>query len=92
MNNFGVIEVAGTRKTSAPGWAYVPDTGLNPSVAALQPTNRKRVARNQAALSSSDQSARQEAKIRKEIEALDRDSHRDVNIPIPAKHGGSRCT
>jgi zinc finger HIT domain-containing protein 1 len=28
MNNFGVIEVAGTKTTHAPGWAYVPDVGL----------------------------------------------------------------
>lgn len=29
MNNFGVIEVAGTRTTHAPGWAYVPDLASN---------------------------------------------------------------
>ncbi|KAK5987590.1 hypothetical protein PT974_11722 [Cladobotryum mycophilum] len=27
MNNFGVIEIASAKTTSAPGWAYVPDTG-----------------------------------------------------------------
>lgn len=92
MNNFGVIEVAGSKTTNAPGWAYIPDTVVNPAAASFQPTNRKRAARKQAALSVSDVSARQEAKIRKELEALDRDNHRDVNIPIPPKAGGSRGT
>ena len=88
MNNFGVIEVASTRTTHAPGWAYVPDTALGLSAAAaLQPTNRKR-ARNQTHASLSDLSARQEAKLRKELEVLDRDSHRDAQVAIPPKAGG----
>ncbi|RBQ93298.1 hypothetical protein VDGD_03049 [Verticillium dahliae] len=89
-NNFGVIEVAGAKTKSAPGWAYVPDTGVNPAAAALQPSNRKR-ARNQAANpSGADLSVRQEAKIRKEVEALDRESNRDASIPIPPKAGGAK--
>ncbi|KAL2260266.1 hypothetical protein VTK26DRAFT_5767 [Humicola hyalothermophila] len=88
MNNFGVIEIASTTTKSTPGWAYVPDTG--PALpAALQPANRKRAARNQSALSLSDLSARQETRIRKDLEALDRDNQKDVNIPIPPKPGGS---
>lgn len=92
MNNFGVIELATTKTTNAPGWAYVPDTAPNITAAAssLQPGNRKRAARNQATASTSaiyaDADARQEAKLRREIEALDRDNyHRDVNIPIVSK-------
>ncbi|RYP63265.1 hypothetical protein DL770_009423 [Monosporascus sp. CRB-9-2] len=94
MNNFGVIEIATTKTTNAPGWAYVPDTGPVPAAVALQqhPTNRKRGARNQAAaggLSHADANARQEAKVRRELEILDRDNyHRDANIPIPPKPGG----
>ncbi|KAH7326502.1 hypothetical protein B0I35DRAFT_422906 [Stachybotrys elegans] len=85
MNNFGVIELASAKTTSAPGWAYVPDTG--PSNAnALQPTNRKR-ARNAPGLSLSSLSARQEARIRKEVEALDKDSSKDAAIPLPVKSG-----
>ncbi|KAK4043649.1 hypothetical protein C8A01DRAFT_32177 [Parachaetomium inaequale] len=89
MNNFGVIEIASTTTKNTPGWAYVPDTG--PLPAALQPTNRKRAARNQPALSLSDLSAREETRIRKDLEALDRDSHRDANITIPPRPGGSRA-
>ncbi|KAK2072523.1 hypothetical protein P8C59_006871 [Phyllachora maydis] len=89
MNNFGVIEIASTKTTHAPGWAYVPDTGINPSPAL--PSNRKR-ARNQPGagpLSLSDATARQEAKVRKELELLDRDNQRDVNIPIPPRAAGA---
>ncbi|KAI1804164.1 hypothetical protein F4811DRAFT_521783 [Daldinia bambusicola] len=94
MNNFGVIELASTKTTNAPGWAYVPDTTPHLAAAAaaaasLQTGNRKRAARNQAANTSAlyaDADARQEAKLRREIEALDRDNyHRDVSIPIVAK-------
>lgn len=87
-NNFGVIEVASARTTTAPGWAYVPDTSAG-GVKAL-PSNRKR-ARNQGPnLTGADLSARQEAKVRRELEALDRDNSRDVHIPIPPKKGGAK--
>ncbi|KAK4165667.1 hypothetical protein QBC43DRAFT_377725 [Cladorrhinum sp. PSN259] len=89
MNNFGVIEVAGIATKATPGWAYVPDTG--PSVPSLQPANRKRAARNLPGLSLSDLTARQENKLRKDLEALDRDNPRDLNIPIPPRPGGSRA-
>ncbi|KAI1828698.1 hypothetical protein F4861DRAFT_14740 [Xylaria intraflava] len=90
MNKFGVIELASAKTTTAPGWAYVPD---RPQQHAVPATNRKR-ARNAAttggaALSLADASARQEAKARREIEILDRDNARDVQIAIPAKRSGS---
>lgn len=92
-NNFGVIEVATAKTKSAPGWAYVPDVGTNPLAATgLQPSNRKRARNQDVSLTGVDLSARQEAKIRKDLEALDRDSNRDVNIPIPPKAGSARCT
>lgn len=91
MNNFGVIEVASQKTKNAPGWAYVPDTGFTPAAAAaLQPLNRKRAARDKANVGAPDLTARQDAKIRKDLEALDKDSHRDAQIPIPPKAGGSR--
>ncbi|KAI0600918.1 hypothetical protein F4775DRAFT_544070 [Biscogniauxia sp. FL1348] len=94
MNNFGVIELASTKTTNAPGWAYVPDTG--PLQAQSTTNNRKRARGGTnpgggggvgGALSSADASARQEAKTRKEIEVLDRDNPRDVQIAVPAKPG-----
>lgn len=87
--NFGVIEVASKKTTSAPGWAYVPETGANVAAAALQPANRKR-ARNQVPLpTGTDLSARQESKVRKDLEALDRDTNKDTSIAIPSSRSGS---
>ncbi|KAK3341523.1 hypothetical protein B0T25DRAFT_585684 [Lasiosphaeria hispida] len=90
MNNFGVVELASAKTTNAPGWAYVPDTRPAPGSAAL-PSNRKRAARNHAGLSLSDASARQDAKTRKDLEVLDRDTHKDANITIPPRTAGSRA-
>jgi zinc finger HIT domain-containing protein 1 len=87
MNNFGVIELASTTTKTTPGWAYVPDT-VPALLAAAQPANRKRAARNQPGLSLADLSAREETRIRKDLEVLDRDNNKDVNIPIPPRPGG----
>lgn len=96
MNNFGVIEVASTKTTNAPGWAYVPDAGpagllaQQHAAAAASTTNRKRARKSAANPTYADLSARQEAKTRKELEALDRDNHRDVAIPVPPKARSAR--
>ncbi|KAH7417009.1 hypothetical protein BKA64DRAFT_285189 [Cadophora sp. MPI-SDFR-AT-0126] len=85
MMNFGVREVANSKAATAPGWAYVPDTGVNASVAALQPASRKR-ARNQTVASSHETTARQDAKILRELASLDRENAKDVSIPVPIRH------
>ena len=85
MLNFGVREVANSKAATAPGWAYVPDTGVNASVAALQPASRKR-ARNQTVASSHETTARQDAKILRELASLDRENAKDVSIPVPIRH------
>lgn len=86
MNNFGVIEVATARTTNAPGWAYVPDTGPAPTSsigAGNQPRSKRARNTGPANLSHADLTARQEAKVRRELEVLDRDNSRDVIIPVP---------
>ena len=85
MNNFGVIEVAGPKTAATPGWAYVPDAG---PIQHAGSTGRKRAAARGQGLSLSDQSAREETRIRRELEALDREGNKDVVIPIPAKGRG----
>jgi zinc finger HIT domain-containing protein 1 len=85
MELFGVQELPSTKSISAPGWAYVPDTGINPSVAALQPSRAKR-ARNLPSTSAHENTAKQDAKILRELAALDKESHKDVQIPVPVKH------
>ena len=84
MINFGVREVASNSKTLglAPGWAYVPDTG---KVNSLQPVSRKRV-RTELGTSQHDTTAKQDAKIVRDLTALDRENHRDVSIPVPTRH------
>ncbi|PQE25300.1 HIT zinc finger protein [Rutstroemia sp. NJR-2017a WRK4] len=39
--NFGVVELATSRNTLAPGWAYVPDVGTNIPSSAIQPSARR---------------------------------------------------
>ncbi|KAI9808459.1 MAG: hypothetical protein M1827_007242 [Pycnora praestabilis] len=71
--------------TSAPGWAYVPDTGFDPSKAAIQPSGaRKRAARN-VTIGGGNTTARQNNAILKHLAELDKDNHRDVQIPVPIR-------
>ena len=80
--NFGVLEVANSSsKTTAPGWVYVP---VGP-VAASQPSSRKR-ARTDFPTSQHETTAKQDAKILRELATLDRENHRDVSIPVPIRH------
>lgn len=72
----------------APGWAFVPDTGFDPSKVAIQPTGRKRKAARAfggPAVRSDALSQRQNNIIIKHIAELDKENHREVNIPIPAR-------
>lgn len=85
MELFGVQELPTAKSISTPGWAYVPDTGINPSVTALQPSRAKRVARNLPNASAHETSAKQDAKILRELAALNKESHKDVQIPVPVK-------
>lgn len=104
MNNFGVIEVASTKTTNAPGWAYVPDTPAHAipsqSVSAvhLHVNRSKRAARAGAGggggasaqqQQHNDISARHDAKLHKEIEQLQRDSIAGQAV-IPVPSGGQR--
>ncbi|PQE03398.1 HIT zinc finger protein [Rutstroemia sp. NJR-2017a BBW] len=83
--NFGVVELATSRNTLAPGWAYVPDVGTNIPSSAIQPSAR-RAARGLPSASTHETTAKQDAKILRELAALDRENHRDVNIPVPVRH------
>ena len=85
MNNFGVIELAGPKTAATPGWAYVPDAAPlhhGPS------TGRKRAAARGQGLSLSDQSAREEARVRRELEGLVREGSGRDAIAVPARGRG----
>ncbi len=79
-----------TTTTSAPGWAYVPDTGYDPSKAAILPTGaRQRAATRVSAVGDGlETSVRQQNAITKHLVELDKDNHRDVVISIPTKKKG----
>jgi zinc finger HIT domain-containing protein 1 len=83
MLNFGVREVAISTVPMAPGWAYVPDTSS--SASASHSSARKRM-RTLPSASQHETTAKQDAKIMRELAALDRENHRDTSIPVPIRH------
>lgn len=84
--------------TKKPGWAYVPDTGIDPSKAPIVPTGSratgKRATRgvNVGSGEGDQTSARQRARIAQHLASLERENHRDVQIVVPgrAKDVGQR--
>ncbi|KAI4252979.1 MAG: hypothetical protein LQ352_003976 [Teloschistes flavicans] len=70
---------------SAPGWAYVPDLGYDPSKNAIQPSGARKRAARTARIAGGDTSTRQQNAILRHLAELDRDNHRDVQIPVPAR-------
>lgn len=67
-----------------PGWTYVPDRGFDPAKAAITPSiGRKRGIRDPGG--RADLSSRQTNAIVRHLAELDRENHRDVHIPVPAK-------
>lgn len=93
MNNFGVIEVATGKTRHAPGWAYVPDSSLPSHSFAnqqSQPTDRKKRAARLANAAGGDHTARQNAKLQKELEALDKEPSAGRDVPVPSLQGRGR--
>ncbi|KAI4247441.1 MAG: hypothetical protein L6R40_001389 [Gallowayella cf. fulva] len=70
---------------SAPGWAYVPDVGYDPSKTAIQPSGARKRAARTAGIAGGDTTARQQNANLKHLLELDKDNHRDVQIPVPAR-------
>ncbi|ODM15082.1 hypothetical protein SI65_09578 [Aspergillus cristatus] len=67
-----------------PGWTYVPDPGFDPAKAAITPAiGRKRGIRDPGG--RGDLSSRENNAIIRHLAELDRENHRDVQIPIPVK-------
>ncbi|KAI9834422.1 MAG: hypothetical protein M1838_005497 [Thelocarpon superellum] len=70
----------------APGWAYVPDTGFDPSKAPIQASgSRQRAARQVAVAGGHEGSVRQHNAILRHLADLDKDNHREVQIPVPVR-------
>ncbi|RAL66888.1 hypothetical protein DID88_007670 [Monilinia fructigena] len=91
--NFGILEVAlsAGKATPAPGWAYVPDVANSTPQIDLQPSSRRARglgpnagSRNAAGagFSAHETTKKQDAKILRELQLLDRENHRDVGIAV----------
>ncbi|KAK8197126.1 uncharacterized protein BKA78DRAFT_245949 [Phyllosticta capitalensis] len=82
MPHIEVIPITHGGPAPAPGWAYVPDIGYDPSKAAINPSGRKRTAARQSQREAdADLPARQQTAILKRIAELDRDNQKDVALP-----------
>ena len=77
--------VPNSTSISAPGWAYVPDSGYDPSKAAIQPSGARKRAARASGIGGGNSTTRQQNAILKHIAELDRDNYRDVQITIPSK-------
>ncbi|KAF1808368.1 hypothetical protein P152DRAFT_224282 [Eremomyces bilateralis CBS 781.70] len=85
MPSIEVLPASGS--ASAPGWAYVPDTGYDPSKVPINPSGaRKRAARNVPTASTGVLNSRQQLAIQRRIAELDRDNPTNVHIPVPIVH------
>ena len=80
-----LVEVLPQAKAStAPGYAYVPDTGYDPSKAPIVPSGaRARAARNVPLAGLGEQTARQQSKIARHLADLDKENNKDVEIIVP---------
>ncbi|KAK2750587.1 hypothetical protein FQN57_002658 [Myotisia sp. PD_48] len=77
-----LIELISGSSATTPGWAYVPNTKYNNPVG--KRAGRKRAAR-EIASGPSDLTSRQRGAIVKHLSELDKENHKDVHIPVPAR-------
>ncbi|KAI4137727.1 MAG: hypothetical protein L6R39_007133 [Caloplaca ligustica] len=81
----GIEVLPNSTSISAPGWAYVPDNGYDPSKAAIQPTGARKRAARAAGIAGGDTATRQHNATLRHLAELDKDNYRDVQIPVPAR-------
>lgn len=70
--------------TATPGWAYVLDTGYDPSKAPIGASGQRK-RKNAPVAAAAELSVRQQNKIAKHLDELDRDNHKAVQIELPSK-------
>lgn len=81
----GIEVLPNSTSITAPGWAYVPDNGYDPSKAAIQPSGARKRAARTAGIAGGDTTTRQNNATLKHLAELDKDNYRDVQIPVPAR-------
>ena len=77
--------VPNSTSISAPGWAYVPDNGYDPSKIAIQPSGARKRAARSSGVAGGDTTTRQQNAVLKHLADLDKDNSRDVQISVPSK-------
>lgn len=77
--------IPNSSSVSAPGWAYVPDNGYDPSKVAIQPSGARKRAARASGVAVGDTTTRQQNAVLKHLADLEKDSHRDVQILVPSK-------
>ncbi|KAL8874367.1 MAG: hypothetical protein Q9174_000266 [Haloplaca sp. 1 TL-2023] len=81
----GIEVLPNSTSISAPGWAYVPDVGYDPSKTAIQPTGGRKRAARASAFAGGDTTSRQHNATLRHLAELDRDNPQGVLIPVPAR-------
>lgn len=81
----GIEVLPNSTSISAPGWAYVPDNGYDPSKVAIQPSGARKRAARTAGITGGDTTTRQNNATLKHLAELDKDNYRDVHIPVPTR-------
>ncbi|KAL8938911.1 MAG: hypothetical protein Q9216_003631 [Gyalolechia sp. 2 TL-2023] len=81
----GIEVLPNSTSITAPGWAYVPDNGYDPSKAAIQPSGARKRAARTAGITGGDTTTRQNNATLKHLAELDKDNYREVQILIPAR-------
>lgn len=81
----GIEVLPNSASISAPGWAYVPDNGYDPSKAAIQPSGTRKRAARTSGVAGGDTTTRQHNATLRHLAELDKDNSRDVQIPVPAR-------
>ncbi|KAL9003016.1 MAG: hypothetical protein Q9188_004097 [Gyalolechia gomerana] len=81
----GIEVLPNSTSITAPGWAYVPDNGYDPSKTAIQPSGARKRAARTAGITGGDTTTRQNNATLKHLAELDKDNYRDVQIPVPAR-------
>ncbi|KAL8654198.1 MAG: hypothetical protein Q9210_001644 [Variospora velana] len=81
----GIEVLPNSTSISAPGWAYVPDNGYDPSKAAIQPSGARKRAARASAITGGDTTTRQNNATLRHLAELDKDNYRDVQIVVPSR-------
>lgn len=81
----GIEVLPNSTSISAPGWAYVPDVGYDPSKTAIQPTGARKRAARVPGLPGGDTTTRQQNATLRHLTELDKDNTQGVVIPVPAR-------